>query len=113
MRRFLFLLALAIAVPLRAMAADNPPKLEPLPEVPPPPNTLDGEVSAEPQITIIKKGSDTIEEYRVNNELYMMKVTPFHGVPYYLLKEDQEGGWSRMEGPNPRISVPKWVLFRF
>lgn len=119
MRHLRILLVLVFISPLITSAADKPanseplPKLEPLLEVPPPPNLLEGEVSVEPQITIVKKGTDTIEEYRVNNELYMMKVTPFHGVPYYLLKEDQDGGWSRTEGPNPRISVPKWVLFRF
>ena len=77
-----------------------------------PPKTLD-ETLVEPQVTIVKKGTDTVEEYRINGELYMMKVTPSHGVPYYLQKQDQEGGWSRLDGPSPPLVIPKWVIFRF
>ncbi len=105
---------LLLAVPLLTMAADKKPdNLELLEEVPPPPKTIDGEVlEGEPQVTIRKKGAETIEEYRINGEMYMMKVTPEHGVPYYLHKEDQAGGWVNI-GPNPPMSIPKWILFRF
>lgn len=103
------------ATPMYAAAADKvrPDNLEPLEDVPPPPKVQDGEVlEGEPQVTIRKKGAETIEEYRINGELYMMKVTPDHGVPYYLHKEDQGGAWVNI-GPNPPLSVPKWILFRF
>jgi len=112
MRSLRIMLALALALPLMALAADRPTNLEPLPEAPPPPG-LDLDASPEPEISIVKKGGDTVEEYRINGELYMMKVTPAHGVPYYLMKEDQDGGWSRSEGPPPPLVIPKWVLFRF
>jgi len=95
-----------------ASAADRPNNLETLEEVPPPPKVLEGEPMEEPQVTIRKKGEDTIEEYRIHGELYMMKVTPKSGVPYYLHKEDQDGGWVNV-GPNPPLSVPKWIIFRF
>jgi len=42
----------------------------------------------------------------------MMKVTPEGGVPYYLHKNDPNGGWVNV-GPNPPLSVPHWILFRF
>ena len=49
-------LMLVLMLPLIAKAADAPPQLEPLPDVPPPPNSsIDGEISSEPQITIIKR----------------------------------------------------------
>ena len=115
---YLCLSCLGIALfssPLHATAADKktPDNLEPLEEVPPPPKAIDGEVlEGEPQVTIRKKGAETIEEYRINGEMYMMKVTPEHGVPYYLHKEDQQGGWVNI-GPNPPLSIPKWIIFRF
>ena len=112
MRSLRIMLVLAFALPLMALAADPPSNLEPLPEAPPPPG-LDLDSSPEPEVSIVKKGEDTVEEYRINGELYMMKVTPAHGVSYYLMKEDQEGGWSRSEGPTPPLVIPKWVLFRF
>ena len=115
MRRTLTMLVLALALPLTVAAADNDlPQLEPVPEPPPPPPGLDVDSGVEPDITIMKKGEDTVEEYRVNGDLYMMKVTPPHGTPYYLVKEDQEGPWERMDsGPGDPIAIPKWVLFNF
>lgn len=107
------LLLLALAAPLLALAAETTPQLEPLPEPPPPPPGYEPDAALEPQITIIKRGEDTIEEYRVNGELYMQKVTPSHGVPYYLVKETVDGGWARMDGPGERLAIPNWVIFRF
>ena len=112
MRRIPYLPILALLMPLALQAADKP-ELEPLPEPPEPPAGYEPGAADEPQITIVKRGEDTIEEYRVNGELYMQKVTPSHGVPYYLVKEDVDGGWARMDGPGERIAIPKWVLFRF
>ena len=110
----LLMLALPLLAPTWVYAADKarPDNLEPLEEVPPPPNGLENNNGEEPQVTIRKKGAETIEEYRINGELYMMKVTPEHGVPYYLNKEDQDGGWVNT-GPNPPLVIPKWILFRF
>ena len=96
-----------------AIAADGQPQLEPLPEPPPPPAGYEPDPATEPQVTIVKRGEETIEEYRVNGEMYMMKVTPSHGVPYYLVKQSVDGGWSRMDGPGERIAIPQWVLFNF
>lgn len=97
--------------PLFAQGKEPPKDLQPLEDIPPP--TISTEENPdEPQITIIKKEGETIEEYRISGQLYMMKVTPSHGVPYYLYKEDQEGGWTNT-GPNPPLSIPKWTIFRF
>ncbi len=107
------LILCALLVPHGVLAANTAANAEPLEEVQPPPKIVDGEaLEGEPQITIRKKGTETIEEYRINGELYMMKITPAHGVPYYLHKEDQNGGWVNT-GPNEPLSIPKWVIFRF
>jgi hypothetical protein len=107
---------IAVQLPLLAVAETPKPlplpaDLQPLEDIPPP--AISNEENAdEPQITIVKKNGETIEEYRVGGQLYMMKITPAHGVPYYLHKEDQDGGWTNV-GPNPPLSIPKWTLFRF
>jgi hypothetical protein len=100
--------------PLFALSvhAAQPSNLEPLEEVPPPPKVIEGQPLDEPEITIRKKGEDTIEEYRINGEMYMMKVTPKNGVPYYLHKQEADGGWVN-DGPTKPLSVPHWILFRF
>jgi hypothetical protein len=116
MHKFKLMLLVLCVLPALALAADKarPADLQPLEEAQSPPNTLDSadDSALEPQITIRKKGKETVEEYRINGELYMMKITPEHGVAYYMHKEDQSGGWLN-DGPNPPLSVPKWVIFRF
>ena len=92
-------------------AKTPPADLQPLEDIPPPAMTNEDNAD-EPQITIIKKKGETIEEYRINGQLYMMKITPAHGVPYYMHKEDQNGGWVN-DGPSQPISIPKWTIFRF
>lgn len=113
MSRIRTLIFLALCAPVLALAASTPPQLEPLPEPPPAPEGYGPDSASEPQVSIVKRGEETIEEYRVNGELYMQKVTPSHGVPYYLVKQTVDGGWSRMDGPGEHIAVPNWVLFRF
>lgn len=114
----LFLL-LVLASPITymfAQAADKKPvpaDVEPLPEALPPPGVIEANPNDEPEITIVKKGETTVEEYRMHGELYMQKITPSTGKPYYLMKQDQEGGWSKFDGPAAPLVIPKWVIFRF
>jgi hypothetical protein len=112
MNKWSLLLVAAISLLSTLSHAAEPKDLQPLEEIPPPPMSKDGEGVDEPEVTIVKKNGDTIEEYRINGQLYMMKVTPKSGVPYYLHKEDQEGGWIN-DGPNKPLVIPKWTLFRF
>mgnify|MGYP002144446991 CR=1 FL=1 len=57
--------ALMLAVTAGAWA-QQPPRLEPLPEPPPPPPGMELDSEIEPQVTIVRKGEDTVEEYRQN-----------------------------------------------
>jgi len=106
------ILATLMAVSLNAFAKDLPKDLQPLEEVPPPPAIGSEKGEQKPEITVIQKGDDKVEEYRIGGQLYMQKITPKHGVPYYLHKEDQDGGWVNV-GPNPPLVIPKWTIFRF
>lgn len=109
------LITLTLLAPLVLRAAEAPPALEPLPEPPPPPAGYEPNPNGEPEpeIVIKKDGENTIEEYSVNGQVYMQKVTPSNGVPYYLVKESIDGGWARMDGPGERMAIPQWILFRF
>lgn len=113
-KTFFNLLMSAVLVLLsQAVMAATPAEAELLEEVPPPPKVQTGEVLEDaPEVTIRKKGKKTVHEYRMNGELYMLKIIPEHGVPYYLHKEDQHSDWVNV-GPNPPLAVPKWILFRF
>ncbi len=110
--RLLTIASLLAALP--AVAADKPD-----PVVVPPPPPISGPESAaeeatmEPEITIVQKGDDIIQEYRLNGRLYMMKVKPKVGPEYYLIDEDGGGNLHRTDAMGPRLVVPQWVLKRF
>jgi hypothetical protein len=90
-----------------------PPKSEALPDVAPPPPGVTVDPDLEPQVTITKKESETVEEARVNGKLKWVKVTPRHGVPYYLIPDGSDGVLIRRDGFDPGLRVPLWVLFSF
>lgn len=110
MRRLFAIGLLGIALPL---TAQQPPKLEPLPEPPPPPPGLALDPALEPQVTITRRGEDRVEEYRVNGRLYAMKVTPPHGVPYFLIDEKGDGAMMRRDSLDSGLRVPQWVIRTF
>ena len=105
--------ALLFAVTASAWAQQAPQKLEPLPEPPPPPQGMELDNEVEQQVTIGKKGEDTVEEFRANGQLYMIKVTPPHGVPYYLYDDVGNGDFTRRDAQDSGIRVPKWVIKRW
>ncbi len=105
MRRTLLISLLALAAPV---AAQQAPALEPLPEPLPPPGMVDD--ALEPQVTILQRGEDQVEEYRIHGRLYMVKVTPPHGVPYYLIDQKGDGVLVPFRDATPTLSVPMWVI---
>ena len=62
-----------------------------------------------PQVTIVKRGDDTLTEFRLRGKLYMVQVTPLHGVSYYLVDHEGKGQWTRADS-GKKLAVPVWVL---
>ena len=107
----LFLVAcLAIAgLPATAQTA-KPPALQPLPEPPPPPAGYELDPALEPQVTILKRGTDVVEEHRIGGRLYMVKITPAVGRPYYLVDQKGDGVFQRQDAYDARTRPPMWVI---
>jgi Protein of unknown function (DUF2782) len=114
-RRTASLAALAFAFALNASAQKAPPpNLEPLPEAPPPAPEIASDPDLEPQITVIRRPTETIEEYRVAGRLTMIKVTPKGGArPYYLVADSANGTWVQHDSLDTGLKVPMWLLFSF
>lgn len=122
MYRFILIMLLSSIIP--AMAQSDQPKqpkksaqpdnLVPLPEPPPPlPPEIEPDPELETQVTIIKRGEDTIEEHRVNGELLMIKVIPRIGPPYYLKKNIGRGHDTHPGDAGIDVSPPMWQLLKF
>jgi hypothetical protein len=78
------------------------------PQVAPSPVTGD---AVEPDITIRSEGEELIYEYRVKGQLYMIKIQPQFGPPYFLIDTNGDGVMD-IRNSDPRdISIPQWVLF--
>ena len=102
-------LALAFAAAAWAQNAPAPPKA---PNVAPPPIVdYSGDPELEPQVTIIRKETETQEEVRVNGELRYIKVTPKTGVSYYLVPSGNGQTYLRYDLLDTGIKVPMWLLF--
>jgi hypothetical protein len=128
----IFILLLSCALPAMAQSEQpkqakkpaHPDNLIPLPEAPelpkeladppPLPPDIQSDPELETQVTIIKRGEDTIEEHRINGELIMIKVIPRIGPPYYLKKNISRGGTHTHPGDaGIDVSPPMWQFMRF
>lgn len=81
--------------------------------LPPPPALDPSEAVDEPQVTITKQTDQTVEEFRSHGKLYMIKITPSHGKPYYLIDDRGDGKFARQESLDSGLRVPSWVIYKF
>jgi Protein of unknown function (DUF2782) len=108
-RALLFALAAAALASAGITRAQQPPKLEPLPEAPPPASDAGAD---EPQVQIKPQQGERVEEVRDGGRVVMLKVTPAHGTPYYLI-DTGPGGWVRRDSLDPGVRVPMWTIKTF
>lgn len=96
-----------------AAKADPKSNLQPLPEPPPPPPGMEPDPALEPQVTIQRRGNETVEEFRLNGRLYMIRVTPANGRPYYLIDNVGRGDFSRFDSYDTGTRPPMWVIHQW
>lgn len=102
--------ALLLAAVTASAQTPPPPKVD---TTPPPPPAFSGDPELEPQVTIIRRENDVVEEVRVRGELRYVRVTPRTGRPYYLLPDQNGNTYIRRDSLDPTLKVPMWVLFSF
>ena len=97
-----------------ALAQPGPPP----PPLPPegasgtaPATPFSGDPDIEPQVTVIRRDTETVEEVRIGGELRFVRVTPLHGKSYYLVPNINGGPMIRRESLDTSVRVPMWVLF--
>ena len=111
MKKFLISLTLLIASTVVMVGNSYSGDLEPVPGPPELPDRLESGENIEPDVTIIRKDDSVVEEYRLNGQLYMVKVTPFVGSAYYLKDIDGNGKMDPTRYELEDLSIPQWVLF--
>lgn len=109
-----FLMSLALALAAGAASAQGPARAPASPEPPPPPpQDATGDSELAPQVTIIRRDRQVIEEVRVKGQLRYIRVTPLHGRPYYLIPDVNGATYIRRDSLDSSLKVPLWVLFSF
>lgn len=121
--RLFFPVVVLASFAVLAQAADKE-KFDSLPEPPPPvknyqappqpaeKSAADSETLPEPEVHITTQGDERHEEYRLGGKLYMIKVVPKKGRPYYLIDKEGKGEFVR-DDFQPVVSPPMWVIKRF
>jgi len=107
------LLMLPLAMVAGWTFAQAPAKTEPLPQPPPPPPEIAGDTDLAPQVTIVRREDQVVEEVRIKGELRYVRVTPRHGRPYYLIPDTNGATFIRRDSLDSTLKVPMWVLFSF
>lgn len=114
-------IAMLLAALAHAVTAAEPAKFKELPPPPEPPKNYRPAPSApkasednvpEPEVVITTRGEDKHEEYRLGGRVYMVKVTPKVGKPYYLIDNEGRGEFLRSDLA-PAVSPPMWILKKF
>jgi len=87
-------IAVLILLPGSLVAQDDLIKPPPMPpadseDVPIPPKIQEEQIV--PTVTIREEDDRMIEEYRLDGQVYMVKVTPKVGIPYYYIDTNGDG----------------------
>lgn len=110
----------AVFLAIFALAAQAAEKPGALPEPPPPvkdyqaqpvpsAKNADAGVLPEPEVTTTTHGDERREEFRMSGRLYMIKVTPKRGRPYYLVDKEGKGQFVKDDIQHD-VSPPMWVI---
>ena len=105
MKQLIFISVLLVVLNSSPLFAEEVPQ-----DLPPPDVEQEG---LEPEVTIIREEKRTTYEYRINGRLYMTKIVPNRGAPYYLLDLDGDGEMDTQQNDPGKIVVPQWVLLRW
>ena len=104
-----WLLLAATALPAGPALAQDDPGGDPIP-----PEQRIAPGKEEPEVRIIQRPDMTIEEYSVQGRVYMIKVDPDVGPPYYLIDRNGDGEWDdRLSELGPDVNVPQWTIFEW
>ncbi len=109
-----YLTALSFMLFLNNSFAGESQELAPVPEPPDLPLPVESGQSLEPDITIIRKGKKTIQEFRKNGQLYMVKIVPAIGPSYYLIDTNGDGNMDlKRSDLDEGMQINQWKLLQW
>jgi len=109
-----YLLVLILLIPSFCFAEEETEAPLPMPDLPEMPLPVEDNETMEADITIIRKGDETIQEFRKNGELYMVKIIPDIGPAYYLIDSNGDGNMD-VEGNDldRNLKINQWKILEW
>ncbi len=110
LRYLLFCLAMSPSL----VSAEDVPAADPaVPEVPAMPMPVEDGEPMEADITITRRGDKTIHEYRVNGQIYKIKIVPDIGPAYYFVDPDGDGQMEELQDGDfdQGTKINQWTIF--
>lgn len=96
--------------------AQAQPRLEPLPDIPPPPRLSTSPLPDDPEsptVTIREEEGMKVEEFRSQGRIYAIRVTPKVGKPYMLIDPDGKSTLTTTGEIGNGIRPAQWTLFEW
>jgi hypothetical protein len=107
----LLLLAAVPALAFGAATRTGSTRDVPIPDKKPPPA---GKDSSAPTVSIRSADNgDIVEEYRQGGKVFMVRVTPKRGKPYYLYDDDRNGRLDRTDADKASVSPVYWTIYEW
>ena len=101
----------AAILALCASCALASPQEEEALSAPPPPSSPAAGEPTEPEINISETPEGIVYEYRVRGRVYMVRVQPQVGPPYYFIDTNGDGILDAQSDSPMNASVQQWVLY--
>lgn len=109
-----YLVILSFILVVNNSFAEQSQELAPVPEPPDLPLPVKSGETIEPDITIIRKGKKTIQEFRKDGQLYMVKIVPAIGPSYYLIDTDGDGNMDvKRSDLDEGTKIHQWKLLQW
>lgn len=117
MLRFIFVALGAVLVaillwPAPAQAQSDAPPPPPIRE-PMPPKVQDPDEQVEPEVVIRREDGRTVEEYRSGDRVYMVRIVPDVGPPYYLMDTTGDGLLDQRQEHMEPVKPAYWKIFEW
>lgn len=106
-------LLIALLLGLTSVQAADAPPPPPLPDSVPEEDVPPQDQELQPEVSIINREAGTFEEFRQNGQIYMIKVTPKKGYPYYLIDTDGDGSLETRRNSLDDPEVIQWRLLEW
>jgi hypothetical protein len=105
--------SILLLIPALSLAASEAEPIA-MPEQPELPQPVQSGEEMQPDITIIRKGKETIQEFRRNGQIYMIKIVPQVGPAYYMLDTNGDGKMDvKKNDLDKNTDINQWLLFEW